>query len=324
MILSDKRIAGRVRNVAVALERKFFHFPAGTFDEQSAHERRRLYGVDYVTVTDPLLGEIFITREGWPLRDWLQPGQWYSERRYSSIGERLPGGTGTVYRVPTETERGKRELVVKFSRFAQEIPAIDAEATFPPNTPADAIYGARFNNPFEEFGLLRDLRRGHYGPRELRILTKRSLAIYSPSQEYAGWRLGRDDWLFEHAQHEVDEAQPDASVEHVSLNARRQYILLFQWVKGEDALTLHKRRRLSLEDLDRLSHRVNHELSLKGFRVLDNKPSHFILRPRNDGTLLRKNADWVYALVDFELLQRTEDYKEYLIARTNLSCYLGL
>jgi hypothetical protein len=41
-----------------------------------------------------------------------------------------------------------------------------------------------------------------------------------------------------------------------------------------------------------------------GYRVLDNKPRHVIVRPRADGTLATRHGRTLYAVVDFELLQR--------------------
>jgi hypothetical protein len=47
-----------------------------------------------------------------------------------------------------------------------------------------------------------------------------------------------------------------------------------------------------------------------GYRVLDNKPRHVIVRPRPDGALATRHGQTLYALVDFELLQRIEDEDE--------------
>ncbi|MDY0164916.1 MAG: hypothetical protein RBS80_00145 [Thermoguttaceae bacterium] len=52
---------------------------------------------------------------------------------------------------------------------------------------------------------------------------------------------------------------------------------------------------------------VIQDLAAKGFRILDIKPAHIILRQRRDGRLLTRHGRLVYALVDFELLQRAED-----------------
>jgi hypothetical protein len=44
--------------------------------------------------------------------------------------------------------------------------------------------------------------------------------------------------------------------------------------------------------------------------VVDHKPAHLILRWRNDHTLLRdRSGDYAYALIDFELLQRTPEHE---------------
>jgi hypothetical protein len=56
---------------------------------------------------------------------------------------------------------------------------------------------------------------------------------------------------------------------------------------------------------------VVEDLAGKGFRVLDTKPNHVILRKRTSGELLRRRGRLTYALVDFELLQRTEEYEHW-------------
>lgn len=61
-----------------------------------------------------------------------------------------------------------------------------------------------------------------------------------------------------------------------------------------------------------LHERVNQELLYKGFVMLDNKPRHVILRQnRNADGLLKRHGDFVYALVDFELLKRTPEYDSW-------------
>ena len=61
------------------------------------------------------------------------------------------------------------------------------------------------------------------------------------------------------------------------------------------------------ETLVLLTRTSNHALARLGYRVLDNKPRHLIVRPRPDGTLLRRHGKIVYTMIDFELLQRHED-----------------
>ncbi len=88
----------------------------------------------------------------------------------------------------------------------------------------------------------------------------------------------------------------------------RRYIYLFHWVSGESAQGLRQQGLLSERQAADLMHRVIGELAAKGFRVLDNKPSHVILRRRRDGTLLRRHDALAYVLVDFELLQRNHHW----------------
>ncbi|MFW6106827.1 MAG: hypothetical protein ACOC8H_01565, partial [bacterium] len=56
---------------------------------------------------------------------------------------------------------------------------------------------------------------------------------------------------------------------------------------------------------------VIEDLAAKGFRILDMKPDHIILRQRPDGRLLVRHGRFVYALIDFELLQRSEEYQRW-------------
>jgi hypothetical protein len=67
-----------------------------------------------------------------------------------------------------------------------------------------------------------------------------------------------------------------------------------------------ERRRI----LKKLTERVRRDLEDCGYTVVDHKPAHIIVRPRKDGTLLRKgDGSYAYALVDFELLIRTADHQ---------------
>lgn len=204
------------------------------------------------------------------------------------------------------------ELVVKFSRFAEHVPLF-MPSTLPDDLPGYLADQATFNSPFEEFGLIEDMRRGWYGPARLRILTKRPLAIYCTPTHHPLWQLGRTPGRF--SEYDLALKADQAGVtdeEKVRLDIDRQYITLFGWVQGNNAEDEHLAGRLTREELEQLTLRVNHELALKGFRILDNKPKHFILRRRRDGTLLRRQGKLVYVQVDFELLQRTEEYLSFM------------
>jgi len=269
----------------------------------------RAFGVDYVKGTDPLGGDLYVTRHGWPYVKSLLPDVWYKDGRFYKKGSRLTGGTGTVYRLKlTEPGEPRVEVVIKFSRFAEHVPLF-MPAHLPDDLSGYLADTAKFNSPFEEFGLIEDMRLGWHGPKTLRILTKRPLAIYCSPSHHPLWQLGRTQGRFSEYDLalKADQARRE-DTEKVQLELDRQYILLFGWVEGENAEDLVLQGALRPEEVEALTHRVNHELALKGFRILDNKPKHFILRRKRDGTLLRRRGELVYVQVDFELLQRTEEY----------------
>lgn len=283
-----------------------------SFDEMPERMRVRAFGVQYARMADSKGGLLYVTRHGWPWHTHLHPDVWYANGRYHKEGQRLTGGTGTVYRLMlTEPDEPRVELVVKISRFAEFVPLF-MPSTLPTNLPDDLAAQATFNSPFEEFGLIEEMRRGHYGPPGLRILSKRPLAIYCGPARHKLWQLGRTERRF----HEYDQAmradQADVEeAEQVNLDIERQYIMLFGWVRGENAEDLQIAGELSDEEVEHLTERVNNELARKGFRILDNKPKHFILRRRADGSLARRNGELVYVQVDFELLQRTDAYRAF-------------
>jgi hypothetical protein len=87
------------------------------------------------------------------------------------------------------------DMIVKFSRMAQDIPVFTS-SQFSIDAAADLALEARFNDPFQEFGLVEELRNSRFGSSRLRVLTKRPLAIYSPEERIEPWQLGRTDQLF--------------------------------------------------------------------------------------------------------------------------------
>lgn len=285
------------------------------FDRIPAAFKIRSFGLDYVRMHECDGGILYVTSFGWPLLENLLPGRWYTDGVFSRFGTRLPGGTGSVYRVSTVSHRQRRaDLVVKFSRFAQEVPLF-ADGTSVSLTD-DQYANARFNGPFEEFGRLMELRTSVRGPAGLRIRTKLPLAIYEPAEEYELWRTGRSMGRF------IAYQPPDAAAvsspgpfihpppgdagpldaEPVPLNIMHDYVLLFGWVEGQDAEQLFEQGLLSAEEFATIMPRVTRELELKGFEMLDNKPKHVILRRRRDGSLMRRHGQLVYTLVDYELL----------------------
>jgi len=102
--------------------------------------------------------------------------------------------------------------------------------------------------------------------------------------------------------------------------------VLYGWVKGWDAVEaaahyqLQERERA--EFLARVTCLATHELWQKGYRVADMKPAHIILRADRNQALLRdRNGQLVYALVDYELLERTPEH-EQAVRSANRQTYL--
>jgi hypothetical protein len=196
--------------------------------------------------------------------------------------------------------------------MAQDVP-LHVSSHFPGEVPRHVLDASTFNDPFQEFGLLEELRNSRFGVSRLRIRTKRPLAIYSPSRHLEPWKLGRTEDRFH--RHRAQLANDQRTLEHgatpVEISINRQYLYVFHWVRGIDAQSLLNAGILSKEEAASLVVNVIEDLATKGFRVLDTKPGHVILRQRPDGRLLERAGRLVYALVDFELLQRTEEYSSW-------------
>ncbi len=251
-----------------------------------------LIGVDYLRLKTGDGGDLYLTRFGLPFREQLAPENWYAPDWFAVRRTRLPG-TSAIYKVPTRPVRGvSLNLVARFSRVGQEIP-LDT-LTLNENIHAE------FNSPFEEFALVMELRAAGLGASRARILTKRPLAIYMPPEQLRHWQTGRleSKMAAKRARH------PEAE-----LDLLRQYILLYGWIEGLNAVqaiqALGVTGRLAETFLAETTLHAIHDLEQLGFRMLDIKPEHLVLRIRPDGSLLRRcTGNPSYALVDYELLER--------------------
>ncbi|MGA0333633.1 MAG: hypothetical protein ACO3N7_05000 [Kiritimatiellia bacterium] len=270
----------------------------------------RSFGVPYIRNPDEEGGFLYVTRWGWHHLSHLRPENWFRDRNFVRQGRRLRGSTGTVYYYPSFPEgAAPLDLLLKVSRVAENVPG-ELAGEFPELM---AKGGASFNSPFEEFGMVEELRNSNFGPPNLHIRTKRPMAIYCAPRDLPAWQLGRrkSDFLSHLTLMEKDqETVPEGMRIHLLEN--RQYFALYAWVPGLDAQAAMEQGLLSEKELENLSARVNGELELKGFRILDNKPKHFILRQGPDGDLIRHGDRLIYVQIDFELLQRTEAYQQEL------------
>ncbi len=254
----------------------------------------RLLGVDYVHVPTTNGGDLYLTRFGFPFLEHLQLENWREDEWFENNAERLQG-TSVVYRVPTKAVKGHPiELVVKYCRVGEDVP-LDT-LTF------EKFSHAEFNSPYEEFALVMELRERKIAGR---VLTHRPLAIYMPPERLELWQTGRSAHRIEHKK---------AKFRDVELDIFRHYVLIYQWVKGESADvaldTAIPGLERRAEEVKRLTLKAKAELEANGFLVVDHKPAHLIVRWCRDGTLLRhRNGDYAYALIDFELLQRTPEHE---------------
>ena len=232
-----------------------------------------LLGVDYFHLKTGDGGDLYLTRFGLPFWKNLLPENWYAREWFEAKRERLEG-TSMVYKVPTRAVNGKvLHLVVKWSRVGEVVP-------FDTLTVNKFIH-AEFNSPFEEFSLLMELRRGELGPPAIRIRTQLSLAVYVPGERLQLWQTGRSEDKI----HAKVARHPG-----IEIDILRQYVVLFGWIKGWDAVETAEKFGLEghaqAEFLARVTSLVTHELCQKGYRVVDMKPAHIILHPQPDKSLL--------------------------------------
>jgi hypothetical protein len=271
--------------------------------------RMSLLGVDYVRLKTSDGGDLYLTQFGQPFWQNLLPENWYARDWFEKNRERLEG-TSMVYRVPTRAVNGTTlNLVVKWSRVGEFVP-LDTLTI-------NKFIHAEFNSPFEEFSLLTELRKGESSLPNFRIRTQKPLAIYVPGQRLQLWQTGRS------------EEKINAKVARhpsVEIDILRQYVVMYGWIKGHDAVEMANHLKLDgktrAEFLARTTSLVTHELWQKGYRVVDMKPAHVILRAHPDRSLVRdRNGQFAYALIDYELLERTPEH-EQSVRTANRQLYL--
>ena len=272
-------------------------------------------GVPYVRNPDGEGGVLYVTRWGWHRLAHLRPDNWYKNRSFVKQGTRLRQSTGTVYFYPSRVEgTAPMDLLVKVSRLAEHVPG-QTSADIPG---LKSLQDATFNSPFEEFSLVEDLRASRFGPPHLHVRTKRPLAIYCGPKDLPSWQLGRRHWDFLNHSNALEQDQEGFPKGHrIQLEKSRQYFLLYAWVPGIDAQEAMLEGLISEDEVRELTERVNRELEMKGFRILDNKPKHIILRVGRDGLPIRHLGKLMYVQIDFELMVRTEAYTNHLRSNTS-------
>lgn len=264
-----------------------------------------LLGVDYWHVKTGDGGDLYATQFGLPFLDQLRPENWYEPAWFTNNREKL-AGSSTVYKVATRPLRNRQlDIVVKWCRVGEQVPF----DTLTLNKFAEA----EFNSPYEEFALVMEMRNCK-DPGIIR--THKPLAIYVPAEKLQLWQTGR---------HESKMAQKKARHRDVELDIYRQYILIYEWIKGAAIVEMLQQTDIGRDQYPRIMAQMTEkamaELAARGFRVVDMKPAHIIVRTDDKGDLLRQDGQIAYALVDFELLDRTPEHEEEVV-RARRSSYL--
>lgn len=258
----------------------------------------RVLGVDYAHLRTPDGGDLYLTRHGVPYQEWLMPENWHESEWFERHRQRLEG-TAVVYKVPTKPVAGESiALVVKYSRVGQDVP-LATHIIY-------KVLNAEFNSPFEEFSLVEEMRLSTHGPADLAIHPKLPLAIYVPPERMQLWQMGRSEWKI------ASKIQQHPGVE---IDILRDYIMVYGWIHGVDAVEAHGMGLLNTPQLESLTTRVTEEMQAKGFRMLDMKPRHIVVFPKAGGGFEGEDGRVRYRVLDFELLQRTPEYDAVVKSR---------
>lgn len=257
-------------------------------------------------------GDIYFTRFGQPLAQFLQIENWYEKDWFDRHCEKLQG-TGSVYKVPTKPIDGKSlNLVVKNCRVGENVP-LDTHTLL-------EFINAEFNSPWEEFSLVMEMREGRFGPPNITVKTQEPLAIYVPPEKLQMWQTGRSKAKM----NKITARHPG-----VDLDILKQYKLIYQWIEGKNIVEALEETGTRDNDLDAvlapLTKKAIADLEKKGYAIADMKPAHVIIgdkampsawpetRPEEDRAEEKIHAlidRGDYSVVDYELLLRTTPHEQ--------------
>lgn len=255
--------------------------------------RIKVLGIDYLHLQMDDGSDLYVTEYGLPFLSFLQPHNYWTDKDwFAKHSTKLPG-TSAVYKIKTKEINGQsKDVVLKWNRMGQDIPG-ETRVSDPDN--------AKFNSPFEEFSLVIELwNTVPDTPEQFRV--HKPLAIYVPRKYVEMDRLGRKRYKIEAILKNHKE---------VMLDPNRHYAVLYEWIEGIDAVEAFKKNVINEKTLRRLLSRSNRELAQIGFRVSDNKPHHIIVNPAHANEIRTDaSGNILYALIDFELLERTPQHEE--------------
>jgi hypothetical protein len=256
-----------------------------------------VFGVQYLHLQLEDGSDLYLTEYGRPFSKHLLPENHWADKAWFAGHNIKLRGTSAIYKITTKKVAGfSKDIVLKWNRMGQDIPR---------ETETLDLVNAKFNSPFEEFGLVTELRHALYETAD-RLYTHKPLAIYVPRKYVDTWRLGRKEYIFQSIQ---------KGHEEITLDMHRHYAVIYEWVKGIDAADAFTEGMIDKKTMVNLISRSNQEMRHKGFIVQDNKPHHLIIRPARARELAKdRDGRIMYALVDFELLERTPQHERAIRA----------
>lgn len=268
------------------------------------HPRITVFGVDYLHLRMNDGSDLYVTRHGIPFVRQLLPGNHWADKQWLAANSTKLPGTSAVYRIATKEVMGtSRDIVLKWNRMGQDIPGA---------TDISAGFAGEFNSPFEEFGLVMELRKA-FETSHNRLNIPKPSAIYVPRKYVSLEKMGRKKYKMEAISKEH---------EGILLDINRQYAVIYEWMAGIDSAQALRKEIIDENTMRDLVESANEQLQDKGFVVGDSKPHHVIIQPSADGTLpAATGAATPCGLVDFELLDRTPQ-REKAVRAVKREAYL--
>lgn len=262
-----------------------------TGDNRKKHSVTSIFDVEYAHIKLGNEDDFYITSEGLPVLEKVNPSDFRSGSEwFKAHAERL-AGTSCVYKIKTREIDGKQhKLVIKWNRMGEDVPGAEAY---------EELLQARFNSPFEEFGLVNELRRiVRRSSKAINI--QKPLAIYVPYERYKLWQTGRSEYKMKMIMNNHEE---------VRLDMNRMYMVIYEWVEGQDAAQAYEAGTIDSEQARMLAGNAAGHLEELGYIVRDNKPNHVIIDPQQWAGKGSGNDQDRFAYIDFELLERTQEHQ---------------
>lgn len=272
--------------------------------DKKRNELLKILDVEYAHLKLCNGDDLYVTRHGLPYLDFLIPDNcWMDKEWYNNNSLKLEG-TSAVYKVKSRTIGDKhKEFVLKWNRMGQDIPGVEDN---------EELINASFNSPFEEFSLVNELKNSLKESPE-KVAIQKPLAIYVPAKQIELTRLGRKEYQIDKIISEHQE---------IPLDKYRSYAMIYEWIKGVDAVCAYSKKVLEKKYLELLTMDGESRLNNCGYTVVDKKPHHIIVRYDKKNKLLKDKANKIiFGMVDYELLERLPE-RDRLMKKIRRDTYL--